>query len=189
MAGAKGEATRARLLASAEALFAAQGYHGTTVSQIVADAGVTQASFYLYFPGKEKLMNELLQRFENRLRQLSNAGEEAGRQPEGKLEAFAAHAMTAMFRLLGENLNLTRIALQGAAGERIRLELVLEVAGNIRLNQSRGVVSPEIEPELAAESLVAAVEYLAYRYLMNGERSVEELGNRAARLFLRGILK
>ncbi|AIQ63839.1 hypothetical protein PSTEL_12825 [Paenibacillus stellifer] len=189
MAGVKGETTRARLLASAEERFAAQGYHGTTVSQIVAGAGLTQASFYLYFPSKEELMNELLRRFEDRIRELGNAGEEAGRQPDGKLEAFATHSLIAMFKLLGENLNLTRIALQGAAGERIRLELARGVADNLRLNQSRGVVSPEIEPGLAAESLVAAVEYLAYRYLMNGERSVEELGNQAARLFLRGILK
>lgn len=128
MAGAKGEATRARLLASAEELFAAQGYHGTTVSQIVTGAGLTQASFYLYFPSKEELMNELLRRFEDRIRELGNAGEEAGRQPDGKLEAFATYSMIAMFKLLGENLNLTKIALQGAAGERLRLELARGVA-------------------------------------------------------------
>lgn len=189
MAGGKGEVTRNKLIASAEALFAGKGYHAATVSQIVAGAGLTQAAFYLHFASKEDMLKELLHRFETRMLELGNAGEEAGRQPEGVVESFAAGSLVRMFKLLGENINLTKIALQGASGDRIRRELVTQVYTNLKLNQSRGVVSLDIDPEVAAESLVASVESLTYRYLLNGERSEEELGRQAARVFLRGILK
>lgn len=54
VAGEKGSTTRrAALVAAAAALFAEKGYEHTTVSDIVARAGVAQGTFYLYFPSKE----------------------------------------------------------------------------------------------------------------------------------------
>ena len=46
----RGEESRARLLAAAAREFAQHGYHETKVSTIVADAGVSQPTFYFYFP-------------------------------------------------------------------------------------------------------------------------------------------
>jgi AcrR family transcriptional regulator len=43
---------RERLLAAAERVFLERGYAGATVSDIVTAAGVSRASFYVYFPSK-----------------------------------------------------------------------------------------------------------------------------------------
>jgi AcrR family transcriptional regulator len=49
----KTERTRERLLAAALELFASQGYHETTVTQIADRAGVSEMTFFRHFPSKE----------------------------------------------------------------------------------------------------------------------------------------
>ncbi|MBN1944932.1 MAG: TetR/AcrR family transcriptional regulator [Bradymonadales bacterium] len=41
-------------------VFARRGYHAAKVSEIVAEAGVAQGTFYLYFPSKQALFGEIL---------------------------------------------------------------------------------------------------------------------------------
>lgn len=187
--GKKGEASRARLIAAAEELFANRGIKATTVSAIVARAGLTQAAFYLYFKSKDDLVEELLNRFGGMLDVYVNAGSRANQVPASELEGLVTSVFTGLFRLLGANPNLTRIALQETdAGERYRKSIVSQIAGNMRRNQELGIVDKEIDPEFAAESAVATVERMILRYVIPGERSAEELGQQAARLFLNGIL-
>lgn len=47
------EQTRRALLQAAAASFAQQGYHQTTIKDIVSRAGLATGTFYLYFPTKE----------------------------------------------------------------------------------------------------------------------------------------
>ena len=47
---------RERLLRTASDLFYAEGIHAVGVDRIVAEAGVTRATFYRHFPGKEDLV-------------------------------------------------------------------------------------------------------------------------------------
>lgn len=51
----KGARTRARLLEIAVRRFAAEGYRRTSVSDVAREAGLTPASVYAYFAGKEAL--------------------------------------------------------------------------------------------------------------------------------------
>ena len=60
------ETSRNLLLASALKLFNQKGYTGTTVREIVADAGVTKPVLYYYFGNKEGIYLEL---FEDPFRQ------------------------------------------------------------------------------------------------------------------------
>ena len=47
---------RDRLLRTASGIFYAKGIHAVGVDEIVATAGVTRATFYRHFPGKEDLV-------------------------------------------------------------------------------------------------------------------------------------
>ena len=49
-------AARERLLRTASDLFYAEGIHSVGVDRIVAEAGVTRATFYRHFPSKEDLV-------------------------------------------------------------------------------------------------------------------------------------
>lgn len=66
-----GEATRRSLLASAERAFGEAGFHATTISTITYLADVGQGTFYLYFPSKVAIFDELVREIsrEFRLRQ------------------------------------------------------------------------------------------------------------------------
>jgi AcrR family transcriptional regulator len=52
VAGRKSEATRQRLLDAAHQRFRVHGYTSTTAAAIASDAGVTERTFFRYFPAK-----------------------------------------------------------------------------------------------------------------------------------------
>jgi AcrR family transcriptional regulator len=51
--------TRGRVLGAAVELFAQHGYDGTSVSQVIARAGVAKGGFYHHFASKEALLYEV----------------------------------------------------------------------------------------------------------------------------------
>jgi len=185
----KGEASKAKLTQAAEELFAEKGYHAATVSEIVKRAGLTQAAFYLYYKSKEQLLADLLERFEKELFPYANVGSQVKEQTADEIEPFVIHSLVELFRLLGRNGRLTRIALQDTeAGDRLRLHLVRLIAGNMQANQAAGLVRMDLEPELFAETVIAAAERLTYRYGVTGEKTGEELGRQLGALYLHGML-
>lgn len=189
MARNTAQESKRKLMQSAEKLFAAKGVRGTKVSEIVAGAGLTQAAFYLYFASKDDLAAQLLQQFNEQLLRLGNAGSEVKHLPASDVEAYIVSALTDLFRLFGEQPQLTKIALQiSDDSDQVRERIVRQIVANMLHNQSLGIVKPEIDPELTAESIVAAMERLVYRYVETRERTPEELGAHTARLFLQGML-
>ena len=54
--------TREQVLAAAQRVFARQGYHPTLISEIVAEAGVGQGTFYRYFTNKRQVFEVLFDR-------------------------------------------------------------------------------------------------------------------------------
>jgi AcrR family transcriptional regulator len=60
---ARKERSKRTLLDAAGRVFARQGYHGTLVSDIVAEAGVGQGTFYRYFKDKREIIEALFDEF------------------------------------------------------------------------------------------------------------------------------
>jgi TetR/AcrR family transcriptional regulator, transcriptional repressor for nem operon len=58
----KGEATRERILAIAEASVLAKGFGATSIEEIIAEAGITKSGFFYHFPDKNELARSLLRR-------------------------------------------------------------------------------------------------------------------------------
>src|SRR5258708_25765530 len=54
------EAMRARIMTSASALFAIQGYQATTLRQVVEQAGTSIGNCFFYFVNKEALLGPLV---------------------------------------------------------------------------------------------------------------------------------
>ena len=48
-------ARQTRILRAAVACFARQGYYGTTMGDIAAEAGIAKGAAYVYFPSKEAI--------------------------------------------------------------------------------------------------------------------------------------
>ena len=88
--------TQGKILDTAERLFGAQGYDGTSLRQIIAEAGVNLAAIHYHFGTKEELLDQLVMRKvgpvnEERLALLDRYEAEAGSGPvpvEKLLQAF-----------------------------------------------------------------------------------------------------
>lgn len=78
-APAKTSEPRERLLRTAAELFYREGIHGIGVDRVLAEAGVTRATMYRHFPGKEALVVAYLELEDASLRALfASAAEAAG---------------------------------------------------------------------------------------------------------------
>jgi len=90
--------TRARLFAAASELFAARGYHATTVDAIAKRAGVAKGTFFVHFATKDAVITELVR---IQTRQARRA--RAAALPEGPLAALRATVL-----MLGEQAGFSR---------------------------------------------------------------------------------
>ena len=64
---AESTATKDRLVETARKLFWNQGYSATGVAQILKEAGAKSGSLYYFFPTKEDLLREVLERYKTLL--------------------------------------------------------------------------------------------------------------------------
>jgi AcrR family transcriptional regulator len=185
----KGEKSKRKLYQAAEELFAKNGLQSTRVGDIVAKAGLTQAAFYLYFKSKEDLFRQMLQEFDRQLLQLSDAGKRANLSPKD-IHQDVKSTFVHLFSLFGKNPNLTRIALQHSDdSDQVRRKIVEQISNNMLNNQRLGIVDPNIDTWVAAESIVAITEQLVHSYVLTGKKTETVLAEQVAHIFLNGILK
>ena len=64
----RGERTLGSLCDVAESLFAEKSYYSASVSEIVAEAGISVGTFYIYFPDKLSVYRYVLMRLGHRIR-------------------------------------------------------------------------------------------------------------------------
>ncbi|WP_243228352.1 TetR/AcrR family transcriptional regulator [Microbacterium sp. CIAB417] len=84
---ARPSAARARLLDAATRLFYEEGIHAVGVDRIIAEAGVTRATLYKQFAGKENLVLAYLEGEDALLRGLFDAAAAGTSDPERLLDA------------------------------------------------------------------------------------------------------
>lgn len=107
---------RNRILASAKALFAEQGFAGTSISDIAASTGVPVGSIYTYFDNKDALLRTIVEEgwalFYSRLVGLSDSEV----SPGDKLRSLVTEFLPQLVRdgeliniLLSEGITLTRL--------------------------------------------------------------------------------
>ncbi|MGX6447503.1 TetR/AcrR family transcriptional regulator, partial [Patulibacter sp. S7RM1-6] len=75
----RGRRTRRRLLDAAEAVFAEFGYPDASVVKITEAAGVAQGTFYVYFPGKQAIFDEIVDDLNRRVRRAMTSAAAEGR--------------------------------------------------------------------------------------------------------------
>ncbi|MEX0645305.1 MAG: TetR/AcrR family transcriptional regulator [Parvularculaceae bacterium] len=60
---ARGEATREKLLAAAEAIILKNGYAGATIDEVIAETGATKGAFFHHFKSKADLARAVVERY------------------------------------------------------------------------------------------------------------------------------
>lgn len=161
----KKAARRSRLLGVARRLFAQQGYHATTVPQVVAEAASSVGSFYFYFRDKEDVFAAVLEEFGARL---ATALNEAIDRETSTVRQMRA-AVEALMTFFAENPDEARILIVESSGLGGRLESIRRgiVSSHVRGVQSalEAMKLPGIDPAVAARCWVGAVYEAVYAWL------------------------
>lgn len=106
--------TRDRILAAAVTVFARQGYHGTSVDDIVQEADSSKGAFYFHFSNKEALFLAIVEKFASdmivaiydALKATSGGGERVRAAVEAGVKAFAKEpALAKIFLVEAVGLN------------------------------------------------------------------------------------
>jgi AcrR family transcriptional regulator len=172
---AKGLRTRQRLLEAAEQVFADLGYHEASIVKITEGAGVGQGTFYLYFPSKQEIFDELVRDLNRRVRRtMSEAAEVGATRIEAEVLGFHA-----FFRFTAEHPALYRIIRQAefASPQTLQYHYDRLVEGYVAALE-RAMETGEIarrDPEVLAWALMGIGELIGMRYILwAGRRDVPE---------------
>jgi AcrR family transcriptional regulator len=187
-------ARRDEILEAAETCFARQGFHQTTIQDVIRESGLSAGCIYTHFASKEDLIQAIGERRHARDSALFAAsGEEVH-----PLEILRAIARAFIHDLQKEKgLRSRRVALQLWA-EALRDEVIHEqvtsgirkpisdIVDLLRRGQRLGLVDPAINPRTVARTIVAMFQGFVLQRLWGEPFSAAEAMG-AFELFLAGV--
>ncbi len=179
-------------------LFAEQGYHRTTVSDIVQRADVAQGTFYHHFESKKAFFLSLIQEFFELIEEALVAADLNTREAQTVADiAYQIHDVIArILRVYKQNATLARIFLREAVGldpdfadawetftQHLAVVAELALADAIE----RGLL-PEQNSQVISYCIVGMVERVAYHWLSQDTTvNIDDIASAVARFELLGI--
>ncbi|SDN21474.1 TetR/AcrR family transcriptional regulator [Actinacidiphila guanduensis] len=175
--------SRERILLAALEVFAEKGYHAATISEITARAGVSRGLLTYYFPGKQDLVDELLDRY---LDEVSGILAVTG-TPDERLAAIIDGVLTAAALTVPvQRMTLSLVVSPAthprfAAAESRQEERVAALEDGLReLFAARGAADPAVEEVL----LRSVLEGVIFKTAVYGEEyPVEPIRRRLYALY------
>lgn len=187
---ARGHERRRQLMDFATLRFAEQGYHPTSVAEIVHGIGVGKGVFYWYFSSKEELFLEILREAQQALRRAQS--QEIGSEPDPlrRIELGIRSSMA----WLDEHRNIFNLFQFAATEERFAPALRKggEVAAADAVRHIReGIVEGRIrdgDPEVLTNAVLGVTNQLARVFIHErGERGAD-VADAAVAFCLEGLL-
>jgi AcrR family transcriptional regulator len=168
--GSKGDRTRRRLLDIAIRRFAADGYRRTSVSDIAREAGVTPATTYAYFAGKEALFEAAVDADAVALMETARARMSG----DGVRDRWLPWLGVLILAL--EQHPLAKRVLGGGEPDVVHRLLNLpslstvrrDLAADLRAGQRDGEIRADIDPDVLAWGIESVVLSLLMGYLQAG---------------------
>jgi AcrR family transcriptional regulator len=182
---------REEILAAAADLFWANGYAGTTMSELASAMNLRKASLYHHIDKKETLLYELSL---DSLERIEAAAEQAlgsETEPLEKLRALVmAHIVTA---LSDRNKHATMLTELRALTSEQRQEILRRrdaydrlVDKTIRAAQKSGGLRTDVKPTLLRLALLNMLNWTIFWFRPDGTLSAEQLGRTFASIFIDG---
>jgi AcrR family transcriptional regulator len=186
----RGKERREQLMAYAAQRFAEQGYHPTSVSEIVAGLGVGKGVFYWYFESKEQLLLEILREAQTDLRRTQRAAIAEEADPVRRIEkgirasmAWSAEhgALNVLLRFAATEERFLPALRKGeeVAARDIAVHLAEAIAqGRIR----------DADPEMLAHAMLGATSRLARTFIHDQGRDPAEVTEVCVSFCLDGLV-
>lgn len=186
----RGEERRAQLMAFAAARFAENGFHPTSVAEIVQGLGVGKGVFYWYFTSKDELFLEILRDAQTGLRKRQQQAVATVDDPVGRIEQGIRAAVAwsgehrDLFTLFQFATSEERFAPALRAGQAIA---VRDAARAIRDAIEAGSI-PDADPEVLANAVLGVTTHLVRTYVHEQGRPAEDVADAIVAFCLHGLL-
>ncbi|MEB5837508.1 TetR/AcrR family transcriptional regulator [Pantoea dispersa] len=174
--------TQAKLREAAISVFARKGFHETKISDIVAEAGVSQPAFYLYHDSKEVLFETLVSEFRSELYEatrqcLISPGLSAEELYEDLRQSFVR-----FLTVLQRDRDLTEIGFfQPASGETTKEQMIAWITMNMEREQRAGILRDDISVRCQARFVMGLLDQMSR--IIDSEHDVNEFAGICATLF------
>src|SRR5574338_674973 len=186
----RGEERRRQLMAFASERFAENGFHPTSVAEIVDGIGVGKGVFYWYFDSKEDLLRAILADAQRDLRRSQRAAIEADQEPMQRIE----HGIRASITWSLAHPVLNRLFQFAATDERFSPGLrkgqqvaMRDAARQIADAMAAGEI-PEADAELLAHAMIGVHTHMVQQVQLGTLTAGDELVDTVVDFCLYGIL-
>jgi AcrR family transcriptional regulator len=159
---ARGEERRRQIVEVSTRLFAKDGYHPTSVADVVEAVGVGKGVFYWYFPSKEALLEEILRSGQTARRRVQRDAIAGIDDPVEQMERGIRSGMEWM----AEHRDLVTLTRFAATEERFPEGLrkgediaAADAAAPLRRAIEEGRI-PDADPDLLARAVVGVTQHL-----------------------------
>ena len=169
--GEQGERTRAKLLASARAVFRERGYAAARVDDVTQKAGTSHGAFYLYFANKEDVLEALAGETADEMYALADdlgvidddekAFDQLREWIARFVDAYEHHAPVVNAWITADSVDSRFDQL----GREVLAQFSRRIAATIERAVAAGVRHP-VEPRIAAVALVAMLERVCYFWVV-----------------------
>lgn len=190
------EVRRVQIKDAALQVFAEQGYHATSITDLVKAAGVARGTFYLYFESKDTLFLELLDDLVAELRSGikgvdPSPGNPSVRDQLPQVVARVLHTVAAN-RALTRILFREAIGLDAAVDERLAAfneNIHGYVLRALALGRAMGVVGAAVDADVAATCIVGSIRFVVQQHIIasDEEPEIDRLAHGIVALFLDGL--
>jgi AcrR family transcriptional regulator len=186
----RGERRRNDIIAFATARFAAQGYHPTSVGEIVDGLGVGKGVFYWYFSSKEELFRAILRDAQRDLRRRQKEAINDADEPLARI----AQGIRASLQWSAEHRDLFALVAFAATDERFAkaLRRGAEVAAGDAMRHVREAVEdgsiPDGDPVMLTHAMLGVTTELTRTMLHEAGVPADEVADVAVAFCIGGLL-
>ena len=185
----RGKDRRDQLMAFAAARFAEQGYHPTSVSEIVSGLGVGKGVFYWYFDSKEQLFLEILKEAQTDLRRKQQQAIVDEEDPIKRIE-LGLRASMAWAEAHRDHNKLIQFAATEATFMPALLRgqdiAVADVVKHVKEAMAQGRIR-DTDPDLLAHAMVGVVGHLTRIFIYDRGEPAEGVADAAVAFCLEGL--
>jgi len=186
------DSRRAAMCRTAAQLFRDRGFDATSVSDVARALGLTKAGLYHHFESKEALLFEIMMFGLDKVRDEVLVPIRAIRDPEERLrQLIARHARIATrgqgaVAHLGDEIRSLPPSARREIEQRQRIYLDLLRRTLAELKAKRKL---QIDPTVAAFSIIGMILWLPRWFRQNGRLSQEQVADTIAAMALGGVLR
>jgi len=182
-----------RILEAAIKVFAKQGFHQATISQIAREAGVADGTIYLYFKNKEDIMvnffgyktKQVFGRFREEVDKADNARDKLRLLIKRHLEEFQRdRSMAVLYQT--ETHRFSRMCeAQIREMSKMYLDLVSEI---VESGQDEGLMRKDLYMGLVKRFIIGAIDEVINTWLHSGgSYDLVSMADPLVDLFIRGV--